>query len=1294
MRRRGRGSAGFLLVAILPAMIVISVLAGQAPVVQANGQGSHELVNYVHASPLALGGETHDLPLAYGTVFLGSLSSDAVTQSPKSAIAAIPGKITVLGATADPKDLTGVYDYVIITPSAYFPLFYRLALIRAVEGMNVLIAPLEAITLHFNGNSSADRLRSFAQFAVSTLGTRYLLLGGDVNLVPTAYWYAEEVISWANENELKATDMYYVYLDGNWDPNGNGKLLETIDTDGDGEPDQDLEPLPDLTPDLYVGRLPGGDANELSSIIDAIISYEVNPPSGDWVRRAYLFAGIANYANQSGNDWPKTDLATLAEYLISDVLNPASYSYVRYYQDYGLDPTTYYHERSLTEQEVYNALLSGAGLILSSGHGNATVQGTIVWTSDDGDKIPEDNELEYRIFLRESPGMRSEGGLAVMYISACLSGYFDAPQDSLAEYLLGRVAVAVIASSRSSYYQIGWDGPGNYLDQELAYLFFKDLVVAGYRRVGAALAMSKLDYVNEHGGTYLNYQEKKDLLNYNLLGDPATKLWVNPPKRFYLNYTGLKSGALVTFKVADEADGTPVDGVTIALYNASNLKLISYTVTGTGGEATLKMPVISKDANVYIVAYKNGYAKILNQETISAKGSPPQITIESPQNSFTYGPEVPINITITDSDGIITQVNVTLLDNAPVWQMTASPNAGSYSLITSINVTEGGTYRVIVGAMDDDGNVVNATVVFYVDMAPPTIIIQAPLNNTVSAALWLPVTFTVNDDTQVTRYTVVLDGQVINDTAVGSRNVTAEVNVGPLSEGQHAILIAAQDGAGNSAVAVVLIYIDREAPTITYYPDIDGAVINTTATKSLVFAVNDNYAVAYVTVYLDGEVVFNGSQSELAQVNLTGLSEGYHVVKASAVDKAGNYGEIMITFTIDNEPPSIKLETAPDRDYINMTSFNASITMSDNVGLSKVKVILDGNEVLLKYLPSNTKTFVRELTFANLSIGPHVLWVCSLDIAGNKACVNKTVTVDFMPPEIVFVNVTNRTIVGSSEVAVPFVVRDNSGISTVKALVNGTQVYTSTNATNNTIKLTGLSSGKYLISVWAEDSAGNHAKLSVLLRVDVDPPAINILTPTNNSSVPEEFQLVIKVTDNMGVKEINVSIDGKAFKSFEAKGSESVTERTEINDLAEGAHELTVTAKDVGGYAVTSSITVLVDKTPPQVTILNETTVNTASPVLVFKSSEELAYLDVIVNGRVFRAYKVGEYWYVKLADLKEGDNELLIQAKDLAGNVAEEKVVIQYSKPLDLLLIGSIAAVITISALVAYLIWRKRGNK
>lgn len=1283
----------FLTVA-LSAIIVVSAFTGQFLLMQMGSHESSKLVHHVYASLL-----THNGDVRYeSTPVLGATSLESLTtgyvgsQYTKFAIAMIPGKITVLGESANPNELSGTYEYVIVTPSAYTRLFHRLALIRAVEGMNVLIVPLETIIMNFNGISNADRLRSFAQFAKSNLGAKYLLLGGDVNLVPTAYWYAEEVISWANENELKATDMYYVYLDGNWDPNGNGKLLETIDTNGDGEPDQDIEPLPDLIPDLYVGRLPGEDGNELSFLIEAVINYEVNPPAGDWVKRAYLFAGIANYANQSGNDWPKTDLATLAEYLINDILGPSSYNYVRYYQDYGLNPTSYYHEKSLTEQEVYDALMSGAGLILSSGHGNTTVQGTIVWVTDDGDNIPEDNELEYRVFLRKFPNIHSEEGLAVMYISACLSGYLDAPEESLAEYLLGRVAVAVIASSRSSYYQIGWDGPGNYLEQELAYLFFKDLVVTGFRRVGVALAMSKLDYVNEHGGTYSNYQEKKDLLNYNLLGDPATRLWTEPPGRFYLNYTNLKSGALTTFKAIDAAEGTPVEGVTIALYNATSLGLISYSITGADGEATLKIPVISKDANVYIVAYKDGYAKVLGQETISAKGSPPYISIESPRDSFTYGPEIPINITITDSDGIIKQVNVTLLKNMPVWQIITSPNTDSYSLSTSINVSEGGTYRMIIEAIDDDGNVVNTTVVFYVDLTPPMIIIQSPINNTVSAALWLPVSFTVSDDTQVTRYTVVLDGKMIDDSVVGSRNMTAQVDVGPLTEGPHAILVAAQDSAGNSATVVLLIYIDREPPTITYYPNIDGLVINTTATKSVVFVTNDNYGVAYVTVYLDDQVVFNGSQGELAQLNLTGLSEGHHVVKASAVDKAGNYAEVMITFTIDNEPPSIKLETIPNREYINTTSFNASITMSDNIGLSKIEVVLDGNEVLLKYLPSNTRTFEKELSFANLSIGPHELRVCSLDSAGNEACVSRSITVDFVPPKIVFVNVTNTTIVGRSKIAVPFVVKDSSGISMVKALVNGTVVYMGANATNNTVLLSGLNSGKYLISVWAEDSAGNQAKLSVLLRVDIDPPIVNILTPTNNSSVPEKFQLVFKVTDNMGIKEINVSVDGNIVKSFEIGELRSVTERTELKDLIEGTHKITITAEDVGGNVFTLSITVFVDKTPPQVTLLNETVVSTASPVLVFKSSEDLAYLDVIVNDRVYRAYRLGDYWYVKLTDLKEGNNDLLIQAKDLAGNIAEKRITLHLIRSFrpEVLLLVMLSVVIIVVAVYLFLRYRR----
>jgi len=262
-----------------------------------------------------------------------------------------PGAILMLPqGTLTPQYLKSLgmkFRYVIVTSSTLLRSVLPLAAIHAAEGMNVLVTTMDWVKAHFPAKKPCDSLRDFARFAHYELGAVYLLLAGDVDVVPTAYWYSEDLFLDAGEDAYKATDQYYAFLDGNWDPNGNGKLLETLDTNGDNIPDENLEPLPDSVPDLYVGRLPASSPSQMKALINNIVSYLTNPPPGDWVKKAVLIAAIANFRNESGSNVPEVDLAQVAQYVYG-LLIPHGYKIVRAYQDEGLETTAYPHEVSLT----------------------------------------------------------------------------------------------------------------------------------------------------------------------------------------------------------------------------------------------------------------------------------------------------------------------------------------------------------------------------------------------------------------------------------------------------------------------------------------------------------------------------------------------------------------------------------------------------------------------------------------------------------------------------------------------------------------------------------------------------------------------------------------------------------------------------------------------------------------------------------------------------------------------------------------------------------------------------------
>jgi hypothetical protein len=71
----------------------------------------------------------------------------------------------------------------------------------------------------------------------------------------------------SNTNQ-QICDLYFSDVDGEWD----------LDNDGVwGEPQHDS---PDIYPDLFVGRVPAGDAAEVEAFVEKVLSYEKNPGGG------------------------------------------------------------------------------------------------------------------------------------------------------------------------------------------------------------------------------------------------------------------------------------------------------------------------------------------------------------------------------------------------------------------------------------------------------------------------------------------------------------------------------------------------------------------------------------------------------------------------------------------------------------------------------------------------------------------------------------------------------------------------------------------------------------------------------------------------------------------------------------------------------------------------------------------------------------------------------------------------------------------------------------------------------
>ena len=396
---------------------------------------------------------------------------DAVATPRQYAVAADSQILTPLSVALDTpstwKTPDNGADYLIITHADFKDAVQSLATHRANQGLRVQTVDVQDIYDEFNGGlMSAEAIRDFLAYAYTNWqlpAPTYVLLVGDGTYDMRNYLgtgaatyippYLELVDPWLGET---ASDNRFVAIVGS-----------------------------DTLPDMAIGRLPVNSVAEATNIIDKILTYETNPPPGDWTRKALFVSD--NYPDSAGNFYLLSDQATFHV--------PSTYTITKVY--YGQAP---YTDAAATRTAIVDAINVGQMFVNYVGHSSITN-----WAG----------ETIFRTAY-EVPSLTNGGKLPVMLPMTCYDGYFHHPSyTSLEEALIRRNGGGSIAGWASS--GLGIAHGHDYLNRG----FFDALFCDGVGRV------DRLGLATMAGTLYLytSISPYRDLLDtYNLLGDPALRL--------------------------------------------------------------------------------------------------------------------------------------------------------------------------------------------------------------------------------------------------------------------------------------------------------------------------------------------------------------------------------------------------------------------------------------------------------------------------------------------------------------------------------------------------------------------------------------------------------------------------------------------------------------------------------------------------------------------------------------------------------------------------------------------------
>lgn len=415
--------------------------------------------------------------------------------------------------TAGPRGVSpGDYDYVIITTSDWTAAFQPLADWKTKKGVPANIVTTTWIYSNYSGSTNVDKIRAFVQDAYANWGTTFFLIGGDTDYVPCHMRTFSDV-----DSDPVPNDTYYADFDSDW-------LCE-----------------------VHVGRASvtgtGSGAGGIANFISKLITYEKNPPTTNYAKKAAFF----------GFDLDASTPAEQCKIFIKDNYLPSSWTLTTVY-----DSATGNHRTN-----VIAAVNAGQMLINHADHSNDSSMGV--------------GYVNHNLLLSSSDmdGLNNGTRQGVLYSMGCDPAAFD-HSNCIAEHFVRDTnggGVAFIGNSR-----YGWYDTASYDSYSMLYdrYFFHSLFTNNCYRLGTAFS----DHKNTSYPPDSYYQYI--FTELTLLGDPEMPVWTDTFQTLAVAHPTIAYvGAPATFTVQVNSGGSPVSAATVCLWKAGDLYQVAQT-NGSG----------------------------------------------------------------------------------------------------------------------------------------------------------------------------------------------------------------------------------------------------------------------------------------------------------------------------------------------------------------------------------------------------------------------------------------------------------------------------------------------------------------------------------------------------------------------------------------------------------------------------------------------------------------------------------------------------------------------------------------
>lgn len=458
-------------------------------------------------------------------------------------------------------------EFLIITSAELVPNFQVLADYKTERGIPTVVRSVEWILENYHrGEDSPATIRTFLQEAYAKWGTRFVLLGGDVEVVPVRHvhnsFYPQD------EGSDIPVDLFYGGLDGDWNADGDqtpGESWSNTSDTGDAV---------DFAAELHVGRAPIKTAGEADVFVGKVLAFE-RDAVGDHYENLLFMSEVLFPQNYSQGQAIDDDGASYSEDLIVSILADKAVQNTRYYEAYTHWPGTLPE----TRDAVVAAMNTGDyGFVNHVGHGFFYVMSV-------GD---------HSLVLTDASTLTNAPHFFVLNNLNCASAAFD--YNSIMERFVTNPlggAVLAIGSSRAAF-----PPPASAFQKA----FYEAVFNQGAPTAGEALTDCRAVFVAD---SQENTLERWTQMTLVMIGDPTLQMWTAAPAPLAVSAPAELGLGSQTVEVTVTREGLPLAGARVCLAKTDDLYDVAFT--GPDGVAHLEVLARSPGAVSMNVSAPNSY---------------------------------------------------------------------------------------------------------------------------------------------------------------------------------------------------------------------------------------------------------------------------------------------------------------------------------------------------------------------------------------------------------------------------------------------------------------------------------------------------------------------------------------------------------------------------------------------------------------------------------------------------------------------------------------------------------------